>query len=166
MKDDTRHVQCGKCRKFTPESAKFCMHCGAELKQSLGKEMLKGMPEKYKDAYGTWIVTTDGDVEGRTTKHLGTFVGYVDEIALALANQAGYDLRFKKIENVNPPPKPERVPSAVHVSFDIDSKTWDMTAEGRERAMTIVFAERPVTVRTSNYYAAFKLVFPADENEG
>ena len=36
----------------------------------------------YDEVFGTWEVTTEGDVEGRTTKNLGNFTGYIDEIAL------------------------------------------------------------------------------------
>lgn len=45
-----------------------------------------------------WQVTTEGDCEGRSVKNLGYFVGGVDEIAMHLANQCSYSLRFNKIE--------------------------------------------------------------------
>ena len=39
--------------------------------------------EDYKNPYGIWIVTTEGDCEGRSTRHLGVFQGYIDDIAFA-----------------------------------------------------------------------------------
>lgn len=37
--------------------------------------------EDYKNPYGIWIVTTEGDCEGRSTRHLGVFQEYIDDIA-------------------------------------------------------------------------------------
>jgi len=33
------------------------------------------MKEEYKNTYGRWRVTTEGDVEGRSTTDLGTHLG-------------------------------------------------------------------------------------------
>ena len=38
------------------------------------------MKKEYRELYGTWSVTTEGDVEGKSTTNLGTYTGYVDEI--------------------------------------------------------------------------------------
>jgi hypothetical protein len=49
-------------------------------------------------AYGTWNVTTEGDVEGRSTRQLGTHTGFIDDIAFKLADQAYYGLRFDPVD--------------------------------------------------------------------
>jgi hypothetical protein len=107
------------------------------------------------NAYGTWEVTTEGDCEGRSTSHLGTYTGYVDEIALHLANKCEYKLTFKKVgdkRNLKP------TGTEVHIGFDIDSKTWDSvkTPSGLNEIKE-VFKGRDVIVSESNYYAGFKI---------
>lgn len=111
------------------------------------------MKADYDNIYGTWNVTTEGDVEGRSVNHLGTFTGYVDEIALHLADKCYYSLRFKKVDPVvKYTPKKE----SVSVSFDIDSGTWDtIKANGGLDEIKEAFKDRPVFISNSNYYASF-----------
>jgi len=110
------------------------------------------MKEKYKDIYGTWIVTTEDDVEGKSIRNLGTFTGYVDEITLHLADKCFYSLTFEKVEPVT-----EYVPKRkeVNVRFDIDSGTWNKMDLSEIRN---VFKNRPVQIINSDYFAAFKIV--------
>jgi hypothetical protein len=42
-----------------------------------------------------WSVTTEGDVEGKSTTNLGTFEGRLDEIAFALADKEYYQILAK-----------------------------------------------------------------------
>ena len=114
--------------------------------------MKKQLTPGYLNPYGTWIVTTEGDVEGRTIRHLGTFTGFVDEIALHLADKCSYSLRFQKTETVK-----EYKPKAdsVHISFDIDSGTWDMNPKERMEVMKDMFRSRPVQIKEGRYYASF-----------
>jgi len=111
------------------------------------------MNTRYKNIHGTWSVTTEGDVEGRSVRQLGTFTGFVDEIALHLADKCYYSLTFKKIEPVKEfTPKKEK----VHVQFDIDSGTWDSIKKDEGLAeVRRTFSDRPVTISESNYYASF-----------
>lgn len=112
------------------------------------------MNNDYTNLYGTWEVTTEGDVEGRTTKHLGTHTGWVDEIALYLGNKCYYSLCFKRVEQIktyNPTVK------SVNVCFDIDSKTWNLNSSERKKQMSIVFKDRPVIIEESNFYASFTI---------
>ena len=113
---------------------------------------MKKLTPAYSDPYGTWEVTTEGDVEGRSTKHLGTFTGFVDEIALYLADKCYYSLQFRKVEPIKEF-NPTR--DSVHVSFDIDSKTWDLPRLERVEVMKEVFKNRPVTIKEGQYYASF-----------
>lgn len=114
------------------------------------------MNENYKNLYGTWLVSTEGDVEGKTTKMLGTFTGWVDEIALHLADQCFYSLEFRKEEPID-----EYVPKkeSVDVSFSNDSNTWDnIHNEHGLNEMREVFADRPVKIEKGNYYSSFRIV--------
>lgn len=110
--------------------------------------------QMYKNVCGLWTVTTEGDCEGRSTKQLGTFEGYVDEIALFLANKAYYSLQFKlqkKIKKYYPTCK------SVDVSFDIDSGTWDLKPKERINLMKDFFSDRPVYIEEGQYFACVKI---------
>lgn len=96
--------------------------------------------DDYKNPYGIWKVTTEGDCEGRTTYHLGTYQGYVDEIAFALADSCCYSLRFEKICLDIPVPKVAK--DKVNISFDINSKTWNMDKTDRVRYFQRILSER------------------------
>lgn len=115
------------------------------------------MNPEYKEVYGTWKVTTEGDCEGKTVTQLGTYTGFVDEIAKALADRAFYKLSFERLQ-----PSEIRVIESVAVDFSIKSKTWDLTAKERATIMKEVFKGRPVRVEESNYFASFKLIFPKE----
>lgn len=154
-------IQCTKCRKFIPTNSTFCLHCGAKVEKP--EDLLGLLPEKYRNTYGTWQVTTEGDCEGRTTMHLGTFEGHVDKIARSLVGQAMYGLRFTAVAPVTEIPEPKTAREEVHVSFDIDSKTWDMVGEKRTKVMTELFKDRPVTIDDSNYYACFLIRLGEEE---
>lgn len=44
---------------------------------------------------------TEGDCEGKSTRTLGTYKGWLDEIALHLADKTYYSLTFTKLNNVD-----------------------------------------------------------------
>lgn len=54
----------------------------------------------YESPIGWWRVTTEGDVEGRTTQNLGEFYGHVAEIAFHLADQSCWRLKFKPFKHI------------------------------------------------------------------
>jgi len=103
----------------------------------------------YKSTYGLWEVTTEGDVEGRSTNHLGTHKGHIDEIALHLANQNYYSLTFKLVEAIDEPKE-------VNVQLDIESGTWDMR-DDLIPEMKKFFADRPIHIENCNYFSSFKI---------
>lgn len=119
---------------------------------------MKTLNPQYVSPFGTWKVTTEGDVEGKTTQDLGTYTGYIDEIALWLADRCYYSLQFQTV-------KPESVRigaptrKQVNISLGIDSGTWHMTPEERTQAISKIMMdnERPVSVKKSNYYASVTL---------
>ena len=109
--------------------------------------------EKYMNPYGKWVVTTEGDCEGRTTEHLGTFEGYLDDIAFALADKCFYTLEFKKVEDE----KLKRRPVAyVNVVLPIESGTWDgdMTREDRVKFFKNMLQGRDVKVTDGNFFSS------------
>ena len=108
----------------------------------------------YNNPKGTWNVTTEGDVEGRSTRNLGTHTGYVDEIALYLADQCYYSLQFTRVEPVLEY-KPTK--DKVNVTFDIGSGTWDLKGDERVRKMKEVFRDRPVFISDGSSFASFTI---------
>lgn len=91
-------------------------------------------------AHGTWQVTTEGDVEGRTIKNLGTFTGYVDEIALYLADKCYYTLEFKRVALVKEFKPTKSVVNIRVIDFEIFEHTKQL------------LSGRPVKVTSGNYY--------------
>lgn len=108
---------------------------------------------------GMWEVTTEGDCEGRSTTRLGIYVGWLDEIALHLANKSYYSLHFKRVEPIQ---NIEYVPTKkkVAVSLDIGFGTWDMGHKELAHFMQTRFLDegRDVTVEPGGTYAGFTLV--------
>jgi hypothetical protein len=95
------------------------------------------------NVYGTFQVTTEADCEGRSTKNLGVYTGFIDEIALHLADKSYYSLRFREIEQrTSFPPTLED----VHVSFD-DSFPLNVAQ--------MAFKNRPVEVSDGQFYHSF-----------
>ena len=115
--------------------------------------MLKG---PCSNAYGTWKVTTERDCEGRSMRDLGTYTGYIDEIAFALADKCCYSLCFKAIvpKSLDITPKHK----SVVITLDIDSGTWDMRRDERVKAIGNLLRDRDVHVEDSPGYASVKLI--------
>ena len=111
----------------------------------------------YKNPYGLWKVTTEGDCEGRSTRDLGIFKGYIDEIAFALADKCFYSLEFKYIDekDYTAPLVPES--NTVSVSLDVDSGTWDLNSNERAFWARKFLSNRDVEVLPGQYYASFIL---------
>lgn len=109
---------------------------------------------KYS-AYGTFQVTTEGDCEGRTTRDLGIYTGYIDEIAFALADKCYYKLQFTKVE----PKKISMIPKRdkVEISLDIDSGIWDLDNMSAMRYFKELFCDRDVEVIQTNGYGSCTL---------
>jgi len=113
---------------------------------------------------GYWSVSTEGDVEGRSTKHLGIFYGYIDSLALYLADMSFYKLNFSKIyipdlRDLNHQgPSPFCIKNAeVDVQLDIKSGTWDLNNEERVAYFQKLLRDRTVEVESSKYYASVKI---------
>lgn len=115
--------------------------------------------KKIESSYGYWKVTTEGDVEGRSTQDLGTFRGHIDEIAFHLANKCFYSLRFTLIKENEL--IPEFLPNGkeVNISFDIETGTWNMKPDKRVDYVKEILKDRPdVEVEDGQFYASVKLI--------
>ena len=118
--------------------------------------------EDYKNPYGIWKVTTEGDCEGRSTRQLGIFQGYIDDIAFALAEKCCYSLQFTKISIDIP--TPTKAIGEVNVTLDIGSETWKLTPEQRVDFFRTMLYKREVFVSKSSEYASVTLCNPRIEN--
>lgn len=123
------------------------------------KNLLEKLNPKYRNVVGLWKVTTEGDCEGKSTRDLGVWEGNVADIALYLAPKAMYDLCFKSFE-IQTPGAPQR--DCVTVSFDIDSNTWPMDMQNKERVevMRELFADTDYTIEEGSSYASFTIRRP------
>ena len=144
-------MRCSECTEEIPTGSLFCNFCGERQRQTVSHY-------NWNTPYGMWKVTTEGDCEGRSTKDLGIHEGFIDEIAFALANQAGYSLRFSPAK-INKEIAKSPKAKSVSVSLDIDSKTWDMTPEKRVEFVKKLFKDRLVNVdiEVGTYYASVTL---------
>lgn len=111
----------------------------------------------YTNTYGLWKVTTEGDCEGRSIRDLGTFKGYIDEIAFALADKCFYSLCFTYLSEKDymTPLVPKS--DTVNVSLNIDSGTWDLDNKERASWARKFLSDRDVEVLEGQYYASFVL---------
>lgn len=102
--------------------------------------------DKYNyTIYGTFKVTTEGDCEGKTTKYLGMYTGYIDEIALTLADKCGQSLTFHQIFPETLKFQPKR--KEVRISFYFDSGVYNFrTAEEKFNYFKELFKDRDVVV--------------------
>ena len=119
------------------------------------KEQYESQVESSPESvYGVWEVTTEGDEEGRTVKRLGKYLGYIDEIALHLADKVYYSLSFRKSDGILPEMSYTPKKSSVDVSLDISNnvKRADGLLDLKKR-----FANRPVFIGPSYYYSSFKI---------
>ncbi len=106
---------------------------------------------KDYSSYGEWIVTTEGDVEGRSTQNLGVHEGYVDEIALSLANRSYYILNFRRtntkiLKNVSP--------TKDKTNIKVEGMTDSSDRKYRVEEYKKFFAGRDIFVTECNYYAS------------
>lgn len=138
---------CPSCSREVPEG-NYCNSCGCKCKGN------------YDSVFGVWKVTTEGDCEGRTIKNLGTYTGYIDEIAKLLVmsgNTPGYSLDFKSVGVLKP--KNNKEVKSVHVTFSRNYSMYDMESESLKAWGENLFRDRPVKVSIGKYYKSIKLDF-------
>lgn len=122
--------------------------------------------QQTHQAYGVWEVTTEGDCEGRTVRHLGTHTGYLDEIAFKLApRQAYYALSFRR---VSPSEQLENMPivqTTVNVCLEeppFSSVPGPAQADQRAKAFEKIMRGRDVEVKPCSIYGAVTLLAGKD----
>lgn len=124
--------------------------------QKREREKLKPLPIKFKSPIGKWIVTTEGDVEGRTIRDLGVYEGHIADIAFKLGGESYYSLHFSSF--VTKPTSKMKSSSQVSIVLDISSGTWDMNNEERAIAVDAFLHSEPsgrsFKVTENNYYAS------------
>ncbi len=109
-------------------------------------------------AYGTWSVTTEGDCEGRSTRSLGVYRGFMDEIAFHLASKAEYTLTFNPLTPQELVRQIRSPTERVHVRLDMATGTWTMGSPERAEFFRAILEGRPVRVWESSNHAAVELV--------
>ena len=121
-------------------------------------DILSDMKPEYRNPYGLWRVTTDCD-EGMSTKELGIYEGYIDEIALSIPpSKEGYSgLEFSAVNVIRASEeKPfPIVRNDVPVSLGSGSGKYDMTRDEIIEHMQKLFENRPVVIRGNGPYCGF-----------
>lgn len=122
------------------------------------------IPIEYKNPYGTWKISTEADVESRSMKDLGIFTGFIDQIALHLADKCFYTLRFEAIK-----PQRELFPKReeVHIVFDGDAGVSILPSVRREDFAKKLFKDRPVSIKEGKFYGSvlIRANFTEEERE-
>jgi hypothetical protein len=104
--------------------------------------------------YGIWVVTTEGDCEGKSTKTLGCYRGFVDEIAFRLADKAYYALTFTESDELPLHPTKPDVEVCVYLR---NRRSSDVTPSH--------FQNRPVRASVSNHYGCITLKIGGNSKE-
>ena len=94
--------------------------------------------------YGVWKVTTEADCEGRTVAQLGTYEGFVDDIAFSLADKCYYVLDFELIDLKKPLPSMKKPMVPVRIK-----NLWLESSQNpgqRQALYADMFRDRPVKV--------------------
>ena len=131
-----------------------------ELKKRKNRQkiIITNLKKGYHNPIGRWKVTTEGDVEGSTTKQLGVYNGHIVDIALSLAHQSYYSLTFSLPENLMKSIKQKE----VSLVLNIDSGTWDMDRDSRvaniENFLRNAESETDFGVEDNNYFASVKII--------
>jgi len=104
------------------------------------------MNTKIKSNYGTFSVSTEGDVEGISTTQLGVYEGYIDEIALYLDNKKEYSLSFERVKNIELNP----TSGTTVISYS------ELGLNSVEEAVEF-FKDRPVEVFDNSQYKCIRI---------
>ena len=89
-------------------------------------------------------VTTEGDCEGRSTRKLGIFTGFIDEIALYLADKCAYKLYFKAVKPQGGNFIPTKKSVQINIEIPYEIQTSDL--ETQKKYYEDVFKERDVKI--------------------
>jgi hypothetical protein len=122
------------------------------------------LQEWAESPVGWWKVTTEGDVEGRSTDQLGTHYGHVVEIAMSLPRGGCYSLRFEKAKEPSgvygSPEDHHKDRQAVRNSANISLDTIG-SYKGGEKEIAKWLDCDEVVVKPCNYCGAYTIVLKA-----
>jgi hypothetical protein len=118
----------------------------------------KSKLQEWADPVGWWKVTTEGDVEGRSTDQLGTHYGHVVEIAMSLPRGGCYSLRFEKAKE----PQQAFIPDQYQaVRTEANIQLEPISYKGGEKEIAKWLDCDEVEVKPCNYYGAYTLKLKA-----
>lgn len=95
---------------------------------------------------GPWVVTTEGDEEGRTTERLGIWSGPLDRIALGLADRAFYALTFEPLKVGDGNSLPIRKREVYVHNYSVGAPLAEL------------LKDRPVSLSKGNFYDSTRIV--------
>lgn len=99
-----------------------------------------------------WEVYSVEGEEAERENYLGTFYGYVDEIAFALADKAGWLLKFRPCDPLDMTPKCKTVVVAIAgLRHRVDSKEEEVAI------FKDYLKDRPVAISAAPYYSGVEL---------
>ncbi|WP_195970476.1 hypothetical protein [Clostridium thermobutyricum] len=148
---DTNTKYCAKCDNYYDSEYMFCPICGKSLESD--DIDVSDLAEGFRSVYGRWEVSTYGNFEGSTIEKIGVFEGYIDDIALALADKAVITLKFKPAP-MEPEKKYMHKANKVRVSFPEDSYEGEKTKAEFNDIINRLFTYREnVKVHATNIYS-------------
>ena len=141
----------------------------ATIEERVRTEMFQKIVEVLGSPVGKWKVTTEGDVEGRSTKNLGIHEGHVADIAARLRKHCYYSLKFEAVANLRQPElDEEKGEFKINISLPIETDTWGKDKEACAQAIRewldtdntkqVHF----LNTERSNYYAAVTICVRRD----
>ena len=112
----------------------------------------------YDNPYGVWKVSTEDDIDGRSMRNLGVYEGFVDEIALYLADKSVYELQFEAVVPTKIDAKTHPATrNQVNVMFGFDSRLSSLPHNERTARMRHVFSKRPCVIEDSTNYGCISI---------
>ncbi|MGL5647416.1 MAG: hypothetical protein ACRDDY_06160 [Clostridium sp.] len=148
---DTNMKHCASCDKYYDAEYMFCPICGKSLESD--DIDVSDFNEGFRSVYGRWEVSTYGNFEGSTVEKIGIYDGYIDDIALALADRAVITLKFK------PAPQDDEVTymhkaKKVRVSFPDDAYKGEKDTKEFNELINRLFTYREnIDVKATNIYS-------------
>ncbi|MEC4565447.1 hypothetical protein L8C07_05775 [Paenibacillus sp. CMAA1739] len=115
--------------------------------------LLKAMESEHFDVNGIWEFSTEGDCEGRSTKHLGTYQGNIFDGIKKYGNQSYYRLACKKVGSYKP--SKESISKKVHFTVYDQAVKLNDPEDAISKLKSSVPAGHSLT--GSNYYGCIAL---------
>jgi len=107
---------------------------------------------------GPWVVSTEGDCEGRSRNELGIFEGTIPEVLkqlFELGLTPYYKYYFTPYQKPVPTPKTVAVkPYPVDVSFADDVASWGLSQEDRVKLFQEFTGDQAVVTKGQAYGSA------------